>query len=496
VVAELVAADNAEAHCLLGYLTYRGQGVAKDDARSRHHHQIAAERGVAPAQFELSIYCENGTGGPVDGAAARSWEQRAADQGHGRACLNVASWAATGAHGPLDLERAVTYYERAAATGYADAARRLALMYYVGGGVAEDVSAAIRWASIADALGAVDTLSSLLGGEASDDRAAPVSSNVQRLHDAISEGDVEAVRVAIADGADVEALDYMERTPLMAAASEGHIEIVQALLDAGADPNHYRVEVMFVAVLDTALKRAREGKHRAVVKLLEEAGALEAKDLPDPNALAVEASGTPHERLVDALWGDDEARVRKALADGADANGDAHDQPVLAAAVRLRKPGYVKLLLEAGADPNTRDSGEPVLLQWVFDEAGVECFEALLAGGADPNVRSKGVDAVANLPPEAKLRLRMLRALLARGFEVDRRDADGYTLLARAVEQSDVDAFELLLEHGADHRVAVGTRKRDHRTLAQLAEDASGKGSKKIRTRLQQLGVAPSHPGA
>jgi TPR repeat protein/ankyrin repeat protein len=490
-VRALVARDVAEAHCLLGWLLYRGQGVAKDEVASRRHHRLAAERGVADAQFEMSIYLDKGVGGATDSGEARRWEALAAAQGHGRACLNVASWAATGTHGEIDMARAVEYYERAAKAGYADAAMRLAVMYAMGTEVEEDPEKALAWRAEAEALGLDgDAVDALLDDAGASYGAGAAGTAEERLHGAILAEDLDEVKAAIAAGADVEAPDSLDRTPLMAAASDGVLEIVRALLDAGADPNHYRVEVMFVAVLDTPLERARAGKHRKVVKLLKERGAKETKDLPDPQALVVDASGTPDERLTAALWEEDVERVKKALADGANPKGHlSHgDEPFLAAAVRLGKPAYVKLLLDAGADPDVRSEGKkgrPLLHDWFQGAAGLACFELLLAAGANPNVAYEKQSVAGYLPDDRTLKARMIRTLLDHGYEVDRKDSAGFTLLATVVQEgADLELFELLVAKGANVKAKIGGL-----TLAEHAKYSSGKAGKKMMKRLIELGA-------
>ena len=57
------------------------------------------------------------------------------------------------------------------------------------------------------------------------------------IHDAAEEGNVEAVKQAIADGADVNAKGDIGRTPLHWAANEGHKEIAELLISEGADVN-------------------------------------------------------------------------------------------------------------------------------------------------------------------------------------------------------------------------------------------------------------------
>ncbi|GED99762.1 hypothetical protein nbrc107696_02090 [Gordonia spumicola] len=71
---------------------------------------------------------------------------------------------------------------------------------------------------------------------------APASKRVDpaataRLHVAALTGDVDGVRRAIADGADLESRGAHGRTPLVAATKNRHAASAIALLDAGADPN-------------------------------------------------------------------------------------------------------------------------------------------------------------------------------------------------------------------------------------------------------------------
>jgi ankyrin repeat protein len=58
------------------------------------------------------------------------------------------------------------------------------------------------------------------------------------LFEAATEGRVEVVAVLLAAGARVNDTDTWEgRTPLSLACARGSLELVQMLLDAGADPN-------------------------------------------------------------------------------------------------------------------------------------------------------------------------------------------------------------------------------------------------------------------
>ncbi|MFD9461796.1 ankyrin repeat domain-containing protein [Streptomyces sp. NPDC060027] len=57
------------------------------------------------------------------------------------------------------------------------------------------------------------------------------------LLDAAREGDADAVRSALAAGADREARDDHRRTPLLLASLGDHVEAAEVLVAAGADPN-------------------------------------------------------------------------------------------------------------------------------------------------------------------------------------------------------------------------------------------------------------------
>ena len=57
------------------------------------------------------------------------------------------------------------------------------------------------------------------------------------LHLAALEGHLDMVRLLLAEGAAVDALDVMRRTPLYLAAERGHVDVVLALLEEGADAN-------------------------------------------------------------------------------------------------------------------------------------------------------------------------------------------------------------------------------------------------------------------
>lgn len=94
---------------------------------------------------------------------------------------------------------------------------------------------------------------------------ASAGGNWKALYQAAKTGDKEEVLYWLGCGTDADA-QHVEvgQTPLIAAAENGHLEAVQALVEGGADPSvrsHWEKH--------TALDAARERGHAAVVAWLE-----------------------------------------------------------------------------------------------------------------------------------------------------------------------------------------------------------------------------------
>ena len=86
---------------------------------------------------------------------------------------------------------------------------------------------------------------------------------------AAEDGKMSTVVSLLSTGANVDARDQYQRTPLMLASLHGHVEVVRRLLSAGADI--YATG----AYGGTPLIFARRAGHETVIELLLEAGAEE-----------------------------------------------------------------------------------------------------------------------------------------------------------------------------------------------------------------------------
>ena len=156
--------------------------MPQDFAEAVRWYRLAAEQGLAEAQFILGFAYYNGEGVPQDFAEAVRWVRLAAEQGYARRSSAsalptppVRAWRrtsrkpsggsawlpsrdtpvrrttsadlayATGEGVPQDFAEAVRWYRLAAEQGYASAQNNLGLAYATGEGVPQDFAEAVRW---------------------------------------------------------------------------------------------------------------------------------------------------------------------------------------------------------------------------------------------------------------------------------------------------------------------------------------------------------------
>ena len=159
-------------------------------------------------------------------------------------------------------------------------------------------------------------------------------------------GNVDDVRKLLKAGANVnEALGRLGITALTFAAARGHLEVAKLLLDAGADPNAAGgvAHVGFFTVLNHAMNPHNKNRLEIIDTLIA-AGAR----LNPPNSW-------PTSPLDTAVSANDIAMVKELLKRGSDVNWEnqiGSTALVTAILVSERNVEIVRLLLEAGADPN------------------------------------------------------------------------------------------------------------------------------------------------
>jgi ankyrin repeat protein len=218
-------------------------------------------------------------------------------------------------------------------------------------------------------------------------------------------------------GASVDARDRLGARPLIHAARNGRLEMVDLLLARGAAINARNLAGA------TALYFAAERGHVAVAQRLIDRGA------------DVKLTGrTGTSPVAAAAYAGSDAIVEMLLAHGADERvPDETGKPPIVYAAARAKLDIVKRFLARGIDVNGRYANDLTLLMW--------------AAGADEKIAE--ADA-----------LKVVTYLLDVGAHIDNRDARGRTALMIAAEGGRADIANLLLERGAASSLKDNAGKR------------------------------------
>jgi localization factor PodJL len=143
-----VAAEGGDADAQFSLATYYTQ--SHDLAAAARWYQAAAAQGLAPAEFRLGLFYQNGLGIPRDLDAASSWYLKAAQQGNVSAMYNLALLAA---NGKPDYPTAARWFKKAAEFGLHNSQYNYAVLLAYGLGVKQDLVSSYAWFAIAAAQG-------------------------------------------------------------------------------------------------------------------------------------------------------------------------------------------------------------------------------------------------------------------------------------------------------------------------------------------------------
>jgi ankyrin repeat protein len=156
--------------------------------------------------------------------------------------------------------------------------------------------------------------------------------------------------------------------PLYVASQEGYIDVMQALLEAGADVN----QVLGQYSISSLYQAAAFNQSRAIALLVRNGGDVNLASFRGSTPLYIAAQIGRKEAVIALL-------EAKAAVNQADNDGVG---PVYMAAQRGRAD-VLKLLIEAGGDVNQLREGGVSPLMMASAQGQVECVKILLSAGAD-----------------------------------------------------------------------------------------------------------------
>jgi TPR repeat protein len=138
---------NAEAEFALGQMYSLGWGVPRDEADAMRWLQMANAPDTDGPPTEWAVV--EGYGVAQDQKQAAYWYRLAAEKGHAEAQFNLSRLYAAGQGVAHDDEQVARWVRASASQGYAPAQARLGMRYATGRGMAEDDRRAYFWLTLA-----------------------------------------------------------------------------------------------------------------------------------------------------------------------------------------------------------------------------------------------------------------------------------------------------------------------------------------------------------
>ncbi|KAJ5876299.1 uncharacterized protein N7529_001883 [Penicillium soppii] len=344
------------------------------------------------------------------------------------------------------------------------------------------------------------------------------------LHEAVNQRDMESLRLLLAFEANPNIANPQGKTPLLLAVEQGFVDGAMFLLEHGADSN-YRADEKLESPLNLCINKRniklarfmlshggnpneetpsgttllidliRKHAPEQLIEILLEAGCdpdrkdnhgktalCEAvhDDLPATVTILLDHHANPNLPGPEhALWPavHRPACLRILLARGA----DVRKAPgIMEQATSVNNIDAVRVLLEAGIDPNSKKDGIYTPLCSAIRDDRPDIITLLLSHGADPNLMASEYPAWKCITHN---RLRFLPELIAAGADLrnppgivecavqlnnsaamrwlieegganpNDRNAQGHTAVTTAIRDNRPEVLEWLLAHGADPNI-------------------------------------------
>eukprot|EP00854_Cymbomonas_tetramitiformis_P004445 gene4445-5456_t len=243
------------------------------------------------------------------------------------------------------------------------------------------------------------------------------STGVTPLHVAVLRSDVELVRAFLPRGAHVDFPDSQGRTPLFLAVSNDDVDIniIQALLDAGASPE-------------------------ALVPVGYQHNDVEGPIMREEVQIEITDELVAHNT-------DQDIKLTSSTLEGGAAKFNS----------LIQKAAFVEADLEEAKRVRKAMRGERRHLKGLkpihvaVEKCDGDAVKALIAAGASLNVQEGSTGCTPlHVAVRSKKRVSILQDLIAFGAHLDLRDSTGCTPLRVAARDNNIDALKALIDAGAD----------------------------------------------
>jgi len=323
------------------------------------------------------------------------------------------------------------------------------------------------------------------------------------LHLASVTGSLDIVNLLIEYGADPNALDATQSSPLHLALVNENLDVVRLLIEHGADvnvPNDKKRTPLHLAavsgssdVIELLLQKnaavnTRDDRTSTPLHLASVTGNSHIVKLligheADLNALDATQSAPLHLALVNENFD----IVRLLIEHGADVNVPDHKKltPLHLAAINGSSDVIViELLLQMKADVNSQDDNKSTPLHLAADSGSLQAVTLLLGREANANARDNKRSTPLHLASR-RGSFNLVKLLLDGGADPNAQNDKGWTALHIATQGGAFEVVQCLLKRGAN----VNTREGDGRTPLHVA---SNNKNTKIVGLLLEHGADPS----
>ena len=250
----------------------------------------------------------------------------------------------------------------------------------------------------------------------------------------------EALQKITEQGTNVNALNNRGETALLLACKSAQAESVKLLLENGADPN------ISDANDYTCLHAAVLGRctNLTLQEIITHHRRLDAKDTKGKTALWLACAYRQHDA------------VKLLLEAGSNPNiADNEDVTCLQAAVFAgRSKTIIQGIINHGADVNATDKNNRTALIIACHEGNTAAINVLLNAGADPNIAGANGDTCLHCAARNDCCKERLRAIISHSADVNARNKENVTTLMLTCAKGNTDSINILLNPTADPNIA------------------------------------------